>query len=357
VTTYYTTSFRGIGQITKRELRQKFGNTPTKFLNHKVRDYDILQFDWPDQPTPLLQLGTTEDIFLHLATIPLKGDKNDLKTIQETLERSTIDTAIKTHSQVQGAPRGRTSYRVIVQAQMESWQKYRRSHMQQAVEQNVHQHFSKWRLVADNSTLEFWLQLIGKEAILGLRLTDHTMRHRTYKTVNLPASLRPTIARAVIQLTRIQDDDIFLDPMCGAGTLLIERALAGRHQMLHGGDILKEAVAGTLENFEKKHKPHNIQHWDARKLPLPDQSVNKVATNPPWGRQIGSSSEIQALYTSAFSEIDRVLQTGGIVSVLTSEWDTLKRVLSRTNLTLIDHIKEISVLGRRADIFVLQKFT
>ena len=355
--TYYTTSFRGIGQITTRELRQQFGNLPKKFLAHKVRDYDIVQFDWPDQPAPLLNLGTTEDVFFHLATIPLAGDKTDLKTVEEITERAKIEFALGAHREIHGAPRGRTSYRVIVQAQMESWQKYRRSHLQQAVEKNIHGHFSKWRLVPDDSNLEFWLQVIGKEAILGLRLTDHTMRHRTYKTANRPASLLPTIARAVVLLTRPQETDIFLDPMCGGGTLLIERALAGRHHMLHGGDIDEEAVSDSLENFGKKHKPHNLQHWDARKLPLPDQSINKVATNPPWGRQIGSSSDIQKLYASTFSEIDRVLQTGGIVSVLTSEWDTLKRVLSRTNLTLIDHIKEISVLGRRADIFVLQKFT
>lgn len=357
MTTYYTTSFRGIGQITTRELRQKFGNAPKKIRTHKVRDYDIILFDWPDKPSPLVTLGTTEDIFFHLATIPLKGEKNDLKSLQETLQIATIETALRAHREIQGPSKGRTTFRVIVQAQMQSWQKYRRSHMQQAIEQNVHSHYPKWRLVADDSALEFWLQLTGKEALLGLRLTDHSMRHRTYKTANRPASLRPTIARAVVQLTRPQDNDIFLDPMCGAGTLLIERALAGRHEMLYGGDSEQEAVADTLENFGNKHKPHTIQHWDARKLPLPNQSVNKVAINPPWGRQLGSPSQLQSLYQSTFSEIDRVLQTGGIVSVLTSEWDLLKRVLSKTDLTLIDHIKEISVLGRRADIFVLQKFT
>ena len=94
MTTYYTTSFRGIGQITTRELRQKFGNLPKRIVTHKVRDYDIVQFDSPDGPTPLLQMGTTEDIFLHLATIPIKGDKNDLKFLEETLQRSSIVTEI-----------------------------------------------------------------------------------------------------------------------------------------------------------------------------------------------------------------------------------------------------------------------
>ncbi|MDA0709480.1 MAG: hypothetical protein O3B73_04635 [bacterium] len=357
MTTYYTTSFRGIGQITARELRQRFANQPKKIRNYHVRDYDIVMFDWPDGPAPLVKMGTTEDVFFHLATIPLAGDKNDLKILEEILQSPIAESALRSHREIQGPPRNRTTFRVIVQAQMESWQKYRRSHMQKAVEQNVRNLFPKWRLVADDSALEFWLQVTGKEAQLGLRITDHTMRHRTYKTAHRPAALRPTIARAVVQLTRPLDNDIFLDPMCGSGTLLIERALAEKVQMLYGGDLEEEAVQDTLENFGNKHKPHAIRQWDARKLPLPDRSISKVATNPPWGRQIGSSSDIQSLYKLAFSEIDRVLQTGGIVSVLTSEWDILRRVISKTDLTLTEHVKEISVLGRRADIFVLQKFT
>lgn len=357
MTTYYTTSFQGIGQITTRELRHQFGNAPTKIRTHRVRDYDIVLFDWPHQTEPLLQLGTTEDIFFHLATLPLTGDKKDLKILQEALLPSIIENALKAHRQTQGPPRGRTTYRVIVQANIQSWQNYRRSHMQEAVTQNIQSHYGKWRVVPDDASLEFWLQQTGKEVLLGLRLTDRTMRHRTYKSANRPASLRPTIARAIVQLTRPQDDDIFLDPMCGAGTLLIERALTGRHQMLYGGDIQEQAVADTLENFGNKHKPRDIQLWDARKLPLPDQSINKVAFNPPWGRQIGNKSELQTLYKTTLSEIDRVLQIGGIVALLTSEWDTLKRILPKTNLTLTDHIKAIRVLGHQADIFVLQKFT
>lgn len=356
MTTYYTTSFRGIGQITTRELRQQFGDIPKKIRTHRVRDYDLTVFDWAEQIQPLLQLGTTEDIFFHLATIPLSGDKSDLKTLQEVLHPTHVEAALKAHRTIQGPPRGRTTFRVIVQATMQDWQNYRRSHMQQAVEKNIHDHYFKWRLVPDNAALEFWLQQTGKEAQLGLRLTSQDMRHRTYKTANRPASLRPTIARAVVQLTRPEDNDIFLDPMCGAGTLLIERALAGRHQMIYGGDMAEDAIADALENFGNKHKPRDIQHWDARKLPLPDQSVNKIATNPPWGRQIGSPSELRALYQATFSEMDRVLQPNGIVSVLTSEWELLKRIVAKTNLTLIEHIQNISVLGRRADIFVLQKF-
>ena len=353
VTTLYTTSFKGIGQITVRELRFCFGNRLSNVRTNRVRDYDLVQFNWQGSPLALRQLGTVEDVFLNLADMPLSGEREDLNTLGEIPD---LIPALNMHRQFNGLPKGRTKYRVIVQASMQGWQSYRRNQMQKAVERAVHRRFPKWRLVPDNANVELWLQQTGRQVRLGLRLTDRTMRHRTYKTANRPASLRPTIARALVQLTCPEDGDVFLDPMCGAGTVMIERALAGRYALVQGGDIDEQAVADTLENFGSRHKPRDVYHWDARHLPLPDQSVDKVATNPPWGRQVGSVFELRALYDSAFVEIDRVLRPNGLVAILSSEWNAVKSALARTNLTPIEHIKDIAVLGRRADIFVAQKF-
>jgi hypothetical protein len=166
--------------------------------------------------------------------VPLTGDKTDLQNLQNALTPNLIDPALLVHRQFNGLPHGRTSFRTIVQADHQPWQTYRRTKMQEAVELGICNRYSKWRVVPDNANLEFWVQQIDKQALIGLRLTDRTMRHRTYKIANLPASLRPTIARAMVHLSQPAPDDIFLDPMCGAGTLLIERALAGRYALLQG---------------------------------------------------------------------------------------------------------------------------
>ena len=350
MTTLYTTSFKGIGQVAVRELRSLFGDRLSNIRTSRVRDYDLVQFDWRGDPVALRQLGTVEDVFCWLADIPLRGGRDDLTAIADLPD---LTPALHIHKRFNGLPKGRTKYRVIVQADMQ--QSHRRQ-MQNALERAIRHRFPKWRLVPDHADLEFWLQQTGTHTRLGLRLTDHTTRHRTYKSANRPASLRPTIARALAVLTRPEDRDIFLDPMCGAGTIAIERALAGRYALIRGGDIDERAVADALANFGNRHKPRDISHWDARRLPLPDRSVDKIATNPPWGRQIGSRSELHALYGSALAEIDRVLRPNGMVAILTSEWNALKTALAPTDLTTIEHLKNIAVLGRRADIFVAQKF-
>ena len=51
-----------------------------------------------------------------------------------------------------------------------------------------------------------------------------------------------------------------------------------------------------------------------------------------------------------------MLRPNGLVAVLSSEWNAIKDALAKTNLTPIEQIRDIAVLGRRADIFVAQKF-
>jgi putative N6-adenine-specific DNA methylase len=57
-----------------------------------------------------------------------------------------------------------------------------------------------------------------------LRLSDKTMRHRAYKVEHQPASLRPTMAAAMVRLAGAAPGDVVLDPMCGSGTILMEAA-------------------------------------------------------------------------------------------------------------------------------------
>ena len=90
--------------------------------------------------------------------------------------------------------------------------------------------FADFVLVNEDAQLEFWASLIEDELIVGVRLSDNEMRHRDYLPASVPASLKPTVAYAMITLTEPAADDVFLEPMCGAGTILIERAHTSRYR-------------------------------------------------------------------------------------------------------------------------------
>jgi tRNA (guanine6-N2)-methyltransferase len=177
------------------------------------------------------------------------------------------------------------------------------------------------------------------------------MRHRTYKREHVPASLRPTVAASMAWLAQPQPTDIVLDPMCGAGTLVIERALLGPLAQAMGGDIRPEAVEMARRNARAASVPATWREWDARALPLDDASTTTLLTNLPFGKQIGNLTTNVELYTSLAREFHRVVAAGGHLTALTSDdrlWDA----------TLREHGWQITkkivlvVLGQPATIFV-----
>lgn len=353
----YTTSFRGLGQITERELRDHFSGSLTQISSCRVRDYDLTCFTFAGVPDALFELGTIEDLFYQVSALPLSGETTDLEALQTHFQEAPIDPGLNLHRRHTARhDRKRTTFRVVVQARDTAWRHYRRLDMQKAMVQAIRRRFPHWRAVQEDVDLEFWLQQADRALLLGLRLSDRQLRHRTYKVANIPGSLRPTIAHALVFLSGVQDGQVFLDPMCGAGTLLLERARAGRHRLLLGGDLNSEAVAHTAQNFGPRHRPRGILRWDATRLPLPDACVDRVAANLPWGAQHGSPQTNPALYTGALAEIDRVLKPGGRAVFLTSEFSLLREAIKKQpGLYLAEQLRKVGVLGREADIFVVGK--
>ncbi len=156
-------------------------------------------------------------------------------------------------------------------------------------------------------------------ALTSVRLSDRTMRHRRYKVAHLPASLRPTLAAAMVFLSQPRPGDRFCDPMCGAGTILIERAMAERYAGLWGGDWDPAALAAAQANIGPRHRPLTLHRWDATRLPLADASLDRLVTNLPFGKQMGSATENQRLYRHFFQEMARVVRPGGRAVLLTSQ--------------------------------------
>jgi 23S rRNA G2445 N2-methylase RlmL len=231
---------------------------------------------------------------------------------------------------------------------------YRRVDAQRAVERGIaarddHQ----WRLEAE-AALEFWLTLLPGEALLALRLSDARMRHRDYKLQHLPASLRPSAAAALVWLTRPAADDVFLDPMCGAGTILIERAQVGRYRLLCGGDVSSEAVAVAHANIGSRYKPIAVRCWDACRLPLDTAAVSAAAVNLPFGRQVGTSAGNRALYPAFLREAARVLRPGARLVALTGDTRTFMEALQHTSGLKRHAVYPVQVLGQPATVYVIE---
>jgi 23S rRNA G2445 N2-methylase RlmL len=355
--TYYAHTMPGLEKMAWREVEQKFPASTLLGFKTMREQNGLLVFELNDDFLPLLKLRTVEDVFFVVASLrgfPRGRAGLDILT---TMIKNQINwsKALKLHREATGyRPKSgaRTTFRVI--SRLLGNHSFHRKEAQYRVEKAIQTTHSKWVLVDDASTLEIWLNIFEHEVMVGLRISDKTMRHRSYKFEHLPASLRPTVAATMVLLSEPEDDDVFLDPMCGAGTILIERAVWGRYKQLLGGDIRSEAVEVTLANLGNKHKPVEIQRWDATNLAsIAAGSVDKVGCNLPFGKQIGSKAQNERLYGLFLTEMARVLRPGGRMVVLTGDSHLLSQKLRMIGMFKISAVVPLTLLGVRAKIFVL----
>ncbi len=354
-TIYYAHTMPGLERIAGNEIWGRLQGASVKGFR-TVRDKNgLVLFDYDGNPRNLLELRTAEDVFVLLAHMPeVPRGYQSLSTVCETLRRSpAVRSALSVHKQATNAkPKSHLSFRVI--SRMASNQPYRRIDLQRRVEKALRkQRRISWQKVDSGEDIEIWVNLIGSEFICGLRLSDASMRHGEYKTAHVPASLRPSVAAAMVRLSQPEKEDIFLDPMCGAGTILIERGLAEWHALLLGGDIDDEALQAAAENIGPRHKPRQLFKWDACRLPLHPHSVDRIVCNPPFGGKSHSQRSLPALYSGFFKEVGRVLKSGGLAVILTSKTNLVKSMVKEAPTLQLIRDQPLRILGRKATIFVI----
>jgi tRNA (guanine10-N2)-dimethyltransferase len=133
----------------------------------------------------------------------------------------------------------------------------------------------------------------------------------------LPGVIMPKVARVLVNLSGLNANELFLDPFCGTGGILIEAGMVGAR--IIGSDIQEKMVRGAKGNLQFFGLPGDVVVGDASQLPLGDNSVDAVATDMPYGRSSfvsgsGSfnaeshSAFLERLYQHALDEIHRVLK-------------------------------------------------
>lgn len=161
------------------------------------------------------------------------------------------------------------------------------------------------------------------------------LHKRGYRTSDVTAPIKETLAAAMIQLSFWRDERLLIDPCCGSGTIPIEAAMIGRNIApginrhfaseewelipenlwkeerkaafeamdydkelnIYGFDINMNAVESARANAEEAGVDDCIifKKADARKL-RPEGKNGIVITNPPYGERIGEKEEIERIY-------------------------------------------------------------
>jgi len=138
--------------------------------------------------------------------------------------------------------------------------------------------------------------------VLEMRDREYFQKNRPHlRKYFHPGCMLPKLARAMVNLARVKEGDIVLDPFCGTGGFLIEAGLIGAK--LIGCDIDWRMASGTLINLEEYNlldKVIKVKRLDAKcvKNFLNELNINKVdaiVTDPPYGISTAKKGEIEKI--------------------------------------------------------------
>lgn len=187
----------------------------------------------------------------------------------------------------------------------------------------------RFRTVEESGAYELWITAGPRLLTVDLRLTPESQRHRLRESPHREGGLRPAVAAALVRASRPLEGELFCDPFCGIGTIGFERSHYGLpYSGLLLGDRDSFAVSSTAMNFGRFHEPRRICRWDARRLPLADDSIDSIVTNPPFGVK-SRARDLPILYRDAFAEMGRVLSPAGRALVLVGDVGMARDCLAR----------------------------
>jgi len=352
----YALVIPGLEGIAAEEIAGELGAEIKKKPNGAV------VFRTEDISNRLLNLRTTEDVFLLAwGTDELTYRATDLECIRRWTAHVDWDHLLRIHHAIRPKPKARPTFRLVTQ--MHGQHGYRRMDAGKALAKGLAGKLpASWKHAEENASVEVWLTIQGRRALCGLRLSDRSMRHRQYKREHIPASLRPTLAAAMVRLAEPRRGEFVLDPMCGAGTILAELddfwkgTYPGRgHEKLPvwAGDFDAHALRSARSNLIRFENAR-LARWDARHLPLSDHTVGCIISNPPFGIQLKRPEGMRSFYGRLMNEHDRVLRPGGRAVLLVSDFDALKEAAAGVSWKLGKQL-EVRILGQLSTLALWQK--
>ncbi len=209
------------------------------------------------------------------------------------------------------------------------------------------------------STLNSQLSTLNSPAWEVLtRLTPRPLATRAWRVCNYEGALNATVARAMALLTQPQPTDVVLNVFCGSGSLLIERGLWGEAAQMMGCDINQLARDCAEQNIKAAAlaKAPQVMDWDARQLPLLDQSVDVLLADLPFGNLLGSHRDNLKLYPEVLREAARVAKPNARFVLITHEIKLIEAVL--TDLSGLWQVKEslkVTLRGLHPRIYILNR--
>ena len=167
-----------------------------------------------------------------------------------------------------------------------------------------------------------------------VRIGPRPLSARRWREVDFPGAANATIAAALSRLAGVRPDERVLNLMCGSGTLLVERLLAGPAASAVGVDDDPTALEAARTNLRAAgQRTARLVGADATSpsalvAALDDERFDLVLADPPWGALHGSHETGPAVHAGLLAAAHAVTAQGGRLVVLTHEVRVMERAVA-----------------------------
>ncbi|MBM3200248.1 methyltransferase domain-containing protein [Candidatus Woesearchaeota archaeon] len=168
---------------------------------------------------------------------------------------------------------------------------------------------SKPKVDLENPRMDVQFVFTDKKVYAGLLLNENCEKfHERMPHLRRgfhPTSMKPKLARALVNLSRVKKGQTLLDPFCGTGGILIEAGLIGCK--LRGNDIDSRMIEYTKKNLEQFRLKAKLTRGDALKL---KEKADAIVTDLPYGRCSYHTINLNTLYKRFFEKAYGLLKPG-----------------------------------------------
>jgi len=165
-----------------------------------------------------------------------------------------------------------------------------------------------------------------------VRLSTRPLSDRPWRVRNFPGAANATVAAAMARLTRPRPEDRVANLLCGSGTLLVERLLAGPARLAVGVDRDRAVLEDCRQNLAAAglgDRALLLACDVADDAWLAHGPYDVLLADPPWGTLVGDHAANQNLYAALLERAHRAAAPGARLAVLTHEIRLMERCLDR----------------------------
>jgi len=176
-----------------------------------------------------------------------------------------------------------------------------------------------------------------------------------YRKETLAASIHPVTAASIVRLCMpyLEEGADVLDPFCGSGTMLIERAQTGAVGALVGVDASPYAIRAAIANRKASGIRFSLIQGDI--LGFGGRVFDEVISNMPFGHRVSDHAGNVRLYGAFMEKLCTLLKPGGYAFLFTQEKKLLRESAARQSSLSILSEEMFEAGGLSPTLYIIRR--